>query len=102
MERHQGRHDVLLLDWSRLSFYNPNFVGGLPKKTEDALPKSNLTGSTKKLLGKSLGAVSATWPGFLDTYKDYKDASLNALDVGNYVGRCLAGMVRFRLNVTQH
>ena len=96
MERYQGRHDVLLLDWSTLSFFQPNFVGGLPKK-EDALPKSNLTGNTKKVLGKSLGAVSKSWPGFLDTHRNYKDACLNSLDVGNYVGRCLAGMAR---NVT--
>ena len=100
MERYQGRHDVLLLDWSPLSFYDPNFVDGLPKRKGDALPKSNLTGKTKKVLGKSLGAVSKTWPGFLDTQKNYKDACFSSLDVGNYVGRCLAGLARFRLNVT--
>ena len=95
MERYQGRHDVLLLDWSPLAFYQPNLVDGLYKRT-DALPKSNFTGNTKKVLGKSLGTVSRTWPHFLDVYKNYKDGALNSLDIGNYVGRCLAGLTRFQ------
>ena len=60
MERYQGRHDVLLLDWSRLSFFQQDFVDGLPK---------DFTGDIKKLLGNSQAALNETWQVFLDAYQ---------------------------------
>ena len=78
----------------------PKFCWWLAQEEGRCLAKIKFDGEHKKAAGEVSGAVSATWPGFLETYKDYKDASLNSLDVGNYVGRCLAGMARFQLNVT--
>ena len=95
MERYQGQHDVLLLDWSRLAFFDQNSNG----RAEASLPKSNFTQDTKKVLGNNLDAVSKTWPGFLDVYKNYKDASHNVIDVGSFVGRCLADLTRFQMMI---
>ena len=89
MERYQGQQDVLLLDWSTLAFFDQNSI-------DASLPKSNFTQETKRVLGNNLGAVSRMLPGFLDVYKNYKDASHNVIDVGSYVGRCIADLTRFQ------
>ena len=62
MERYQGRHDVLLIDWSRLSFFQQNFVDGLPKELD-------FMGDTKKLLGNSQAGLNETLQVFLDAYQ---------------------------------
>ena len=90
MKKYQGRHDVLLLDWSGVSFFKPNFE----EEEKDASAKSNWMGKIKNMLGKSLSTVSKAWSAFEDKYSNYEKACLNSLDVGNYVGRCLAGLAR--------
>ena len=87
MERYKGRQDVLLLDWSTLSFFHQ-------KKSDPVIPRSNFTEKTKKALGSDLGDVSNTLPAFMETYQNYIDAAHNSVDVGSYVGRCLAGLTR--------
>ena len=87
MERYKGRQDVLLLDWSTLSFFHQ-------KKSDAVVPRSNFTEKTKKALGSDLGDVSNNLPAFMETYQNYIDAAHNSVDVGSYVGRCLAGLTR--------
>ena len=77
MERYRGQQDVLLLDWTRLAWYSQVWLPAL----------GYLHLGTCTWVPALLSLQVHTWSEF-----GYDLAAHQAIDVGEFLGRCLAGL----------